>query len=165
MDRAYFEWIADRVDIHEKILMEMFVMPFAWTVLGDKNRAYDVKDLRLEYIHDTGRVMPEGWVDQQPSSVLEVIYRFCETADFETDIEARDWFTTVVNNLDLTLDLSDRDIREVLQRFIWREYDPDGTGGLFPLRHTVQDQRKVEIWYQFQAYLHDIGWVDALLQD
>jgi len=161
----YFKWISTKVDVHEKILLEMYNVPFAWTVLGDKNRAYDVKDLRLQYIHNTGKSMPEGWADEQPVSVLEVIYRFCQTADFETDIEARHWFSTIVNNLDLTLDLSDRDIRDVLQRFIWREYDSNGYGGMFPLEHPNEDQRKVEIWYQFQAYLHDIGWVDALLQD
>lgn len=161
----YFNWIKSKVYVHEKILIEMFNMPFAWVILGDKNRAYDVKDLRLEYIDETGAQMPDGWADDQPASVLEVIYRFCQTADFETDIEARHWFATVVKNLGLDEHLEAEEIRDILQRFIWREYEPNGRGGLFPLNDPDEDQRQVEIWYQFNTYLDDIGWVDAILQD
>lgn len=165
VDYHYFKWISSKIDVDEKILYEMFITPFAWVILGDKNRAYDVKDLRLQYIDETGRPMPDGWVDKQPSSVLEVIYRFCQLADFETDIEARHWFARIVENLRLTSDLSRDHIRDILQCFIWREYEPNGRGGLFPLKNPKKDQRNVEIWYQFNAYLDDIGWVDSILQD
>jgi hypothetical protein len=39
-------------------------------------------------------------------------------------------------------------------RLIWRTYEPDGSGGFFPLMHP-SDQRirhKVEIWTQMNAY-------------
>jgi hypothetical protein len=45
------------------------------------------------------------------------------------------------------------DVDEALSALIYRTYDRDGTGGLFPLTHPEEDQRKVEIWYQLNAYL------------
>jgi hypothetical protein len=44
------------------------------------------------------------------------------------------------------------DIDEVLNRVIFRQYEPDGRGGFFPLQHPDHDQRGVELWYQLSAY-------------
>ena len=50
-------------------------------------------------------------------------------------------------------------IDEILNKFIDRTYRASGYGGLFPLRHSKEDQRKVEIWYQMAAYLIENGYV------
>jgi hypothetical protein len=50
-----------------------------------------------------------------------------------------------------------RVIEDILDIFVERKYDPNGYGGLFPLRCPKHDQREIEIWYQFNEYLEDQG--------
>jgi hypothetical protein len=44
----------------------------------------------------------------------------------------------------------------VLDRFLDRDYEPDGRGGLFRVKHTDEDLRFVEIWYQMNWYLDEL---------
>jgi hypothetical protein len=44
-------------------------------------------------------------------------------------------------------------VDETLQRVIFRTYTSSGFGGLFPLKHAPDDQRRVELWYQMCSYL------------
>ena len=50
-------------------------------------------------------------------------------------------------------DNPEEEINLMLDEIIWRTYNYDGSGGLFPLREPVGDQRDVELWYQLCAYL------------
>ena len=45
------------------------------------------------------------------------------------------------------------DAEEVLDAVIFRNYEYDGRGGLFPLRYPDRDQRDEELWSQLNAYL------------
>ena len=70
------------------------------------------------------------------------------------------WFWHLIETLDLEQfndrkydDHAQEEIAEILDRVIWRTYAPNGDGGLFPLRNPTKDQRKVELWYQLNAYL------------
>ena len=47
-------------------------------------------------------------------------------------------------------------VEDVIERFLDREYGPDGKGGLFTVRHCEYDLRDVEIWYQLCWYLDSI---------
>jgi hypothetical protein len=38
---------------------------------------------------------------------------------------------------------------------LYREYDADGTGGLFRTSNPNKDMRKEEIWYQMMEYLRN----------
>ncbi len=51
-------------------------------------------------------------------------------------------------------------IDEIIDIWMYRRFDFNGFGGLFPLKwgrlrpgQRKKDQRKVEIWYQMQAYM------------
>ena len=46
--------------------------------------------------------------------------------------------------------------RYVLDRFMDRDYAPDGKGGLFTIRDPRFDMRSMEIWYQLTAILREI---------
>ena len=46
-----------------------------------------------------------------------------------------------------------QEVDDVLETVIWRNYQANGHGGLFPLKNAKRDQTKVEIWYQLAAYL------------
>ena len=48
-------------------------------------------------------------------------------------------------------------VDEVITRFLDRDYQPNGKGGLFTIRHCDDDLREVEIWYQLCWYLDTIS--------
>ena len=50
-----------------------------------------------------------------------------------------------------------RVVESHLNRFLRREYEPNGKGGLFTVRNRKCDLRDVEIWYQLNWYLDSIS--------
>lgn len=70
------------------------------------------------------------------------------------------WFWGMITNLGLgglNDDRYDPDyVDDVLDRFLDRDYDPDGRGGLFTIRHCDADLRDVQIWTQMLWYLDTI---------
>ena len=70
------------------------------------------------------------------------------------------WFWGMINNLGLGHmfnEYFDRDeARYIVNRFLDREYEPNGKGGLFTVRNGTSDLRDVEIWDQLNWYLNDI---------
>ena len=47
-------------------------------------------------------------------------------------------------------------VTKVIGRFLNREYEPNGKGGLFIINNCNDDLRDVEIWYQLCWYLDSI---------
>jgi hypothetical protein len=48
-------------------------------------------------------------------------------------------------------------VAQRLETFVWRNYDRKGVGGIFPLYRSRRDQRRVELWYQFNEYIEEYG--------
>lgn len=79
---------------------------------------------------------------------------------FEAGGDVPSWFWHLMDNLNLRA-YNDQNydefqagvVEEIVNKVIWRTYDENGNGGLFPLRCTSNDQRQVEIWYQLSEYL------------
>ena len=71
------------------------------------------------------------------------------------------WFWRMVTNLGLGGMTDTRydknEVTYILNRFLRREYDRDGRGGLFTVKDPPTDLRKVEIWYQLWWSLDDIS--------
>ena len=70
------------------------------------------------------------------------------------------WFWTMLKNLGLG-SMSDeyfdrKKAKENISIFLNREYCPDGTGGLFKLKHCGYDLRDIEIWTQLNWYIETI---------
>ena len=67
------------------------------------------------------------------------------------------WFWSMIKTLGLysmTDDNFDFDyVSLVIDRFLNREYAPNGEGGLFKINNCEYDLRKIEIWYQLCWYL------------
>ena len=168
IEEEYFNWL------YAKVAYEMNPTPslrfydllrilhrteFVWILSGDDNRAQDGLDIRREFLREAFLPSQTHWMTIG-CSVLEMFIAFSRKAEFETDTDARSWFWIFLRNLGLD-DLSDavgfppERVSEVLEAFIWRTYHRTGRGGLFPLRHPREDQRQVEIWYQFYAYLQE----------
>lgn len=166
IESAYFNWLCAKVgpthgtpsQVHWKLLRELHNTEFVWVEAMDENRALDGLDLRREFVDATHSSSDPSW-DFLGCSVLEMLIAFSRRASFVTDRRPRDWFWECLRNLGID-HLSDavydgHRINDVLDRFIWRTYDFNGQGGLFPLQDPHTDQRRVEIWYQFCDYLID----------
>lgn len=71
------------------------------------------------------------------------------------------WFWGMVNSLGLGSmrdDIFDRGFVDyTINRFLNRDYEPNGKGGLFTIRNCDRDLRTVEIWYQLNWYLDTIS--------
>lgn len=143
----------------------LYLTPFVWTVPHDDNRLADGRDLRKEFIHEV--IHDQGELEVDPDwiyigcSVLELIVGLSRRLAFEAEGEAHYWFWVMLGNLDLSQyndqrDISPCDVEEVLNRLIFRQYEPSGEGGLFPLKHPQEDQRRVELWYQLSAYVLEL---------
>ena len=70
------------------------------------------------------------------------------------------WFWGMIRNLGLSpMNDSNFDaefVDDVIARFLNREYEPDGKGGLFTIKNCDHDLRTVEIWRQLSWYLGSI---------
>ena len=43
----------------------------------------------------------------------------------------------------------------ILARFMDRDYEPNGAGGLFTITRTSIDMRTIDIWYQLMSWLNE----------
>lgn len=173
----YFEWMHDLVcgDIYTgensyRMLLEyLHGVEFTYSIRKDGNRASDGVDLRFRFADE---YLPEysysDIVDlfPDPCSVLEMMIGLairCEETimdDPRYGNRMGQWFWKMVVSLGLGA-MTDRrfDIRyveEVIERFLAREYEPDGRGGLFRIRNCDCDLRDVEIWISMLWYLDSI---------
>ena len=152
-------------------------MPFEYSLEMDENRADDGIRLRRRYAFEIGYEDNTRFITDRlrgPCSVLEMMAALairCEE-DIMDDSEIGDrtgqWFWGMVRNLDLGTMSDDRfderRVREAITRFLNRDYEPNGEGGLFTVRHHTQDLRDVEIWRQMLWYLDTISNYDRPIQ-
>lgn len=164
IENLYFNWLCAKVldsnRDYEQLMMILFQTEFIIRVPEDAHRVSDGLELREQFSRETSTY--SNGLDRRPCSILEVLISFAPRAEYQTDIPAKDWFWTFITNLGLDhfSRVSDRDIPEIqdiLHTFTWRQYEPTGEGGLFPLETTFHDQREVEIWLQFCEYVTGHG--------
>lgn len=165
LESRYFKWLCAKVMqvIHptpsltyRELLHCLHMTEFVWLLIGDDNRAEDGLELREEFIDESNIPDNPEWREAVGCSVLEMLIAFSRRAEFDTDIPAKDWFWVFIDNLDINFvdaEINPIDVEDSLDTFIWRTYEPNGYGGLFPLDHPKRDQRTVEIWYQFCEYV------------
>lgn len=165
---AYFRWLKKQVqedghprNTYDDLLRILHRTEFIWLVANDDNRIADGLDLRVEFLHtQRRRVDPDEYFG--PCSVLEVLVALSRRVAWLADGSAEGWGWQLLCNLELHKfrdPLSQRKTRrveDILHALIWRTYDPDGSGGFFPLAWPRGDQTKIEIWYQMNAYAMEI---------
>lgn len=166
----YFEWLF-RMAVRKrypkdlsfrKLLMHLHRTEFTYTIQRDGNRAEDGMDLRYRFadVEDIGSYL-DG-----PCSVLEMMLALairCEEQimdDATIGDRTGQWFWGMITNLGLGSMLDSRYdeqyVEDTIQRFLNRDYEPNGKGGLFVIRNCDYDLRDVEIWYQLCWYLDSI---------
>lgn len=169
LDELYLRWLYEQVGnvkvrsrnrTYWDLFRQMFRKPFVWFIPNDDNRAADGICLREQFLEDEGfdifEVDPD-WLGME-CSFLEMMVALARRLSFEDEGSPASWFWRLLENLGLE-DCTDRSkydrakVDHIINTVVWREYDADGHGGLFPLRHARSDQREVEIWYQMNEYL------------
>lgn len=172
LEQAYFDWLVAQIEVRSTrtfhdLFERLHNTEFVWVVPEDDNRVQDGLDLRTEFLNELGR-NPQRELRtffssmQKGASVLEVMVALSRRIAFTAGGRPRDWAWQLIENLRLQkmsdpfTDQKSRKVEEVLESLIWRTYDKDGLGGFFPLNDTLEDQTKVEIWYQMQKYVMEI---------
>lgn len=169
----YFEWLCELVDIkryskhtsYRKLLMHLHNIEFTWFIPRDDNRADDGIKLRRRFALVRNDITLSDYIGG-PCSVLEMMVALairCEETIMDDALMGNrtgQWFWGMINNLGLG-SMTDSKFKiefvdDVIARFLNREYEPDGRGGLFTVRHCNHDLRTVEIWCQLSWYLGSI---------
>ena len=166
----YFDWLCeivceDRFSTqisYKKLLTFLYETDFRYSILKDQNRAEDGMDLRYRFSRQTGIEDAELYLDGN-CSVLEMMIALairCEETLMDDPTRGNrtgQWFWGMIANLGLgsvtDSQFDNRQVREVISRFLDREYAPDGKGGLFYIPGCSDDLRNVEIWSQLCWYL------------
>jgi hypothetical protein len=157
-----YDWVADsnessRSQTYWKLLKQLYTTEFVWFVPNDDNRCADGVDLRYEFCEsqDLTDVDPHWMSDG--CSMLELMLGLSRRLAFMAEGEPSDWFWVLVDNIQIRFNDKIRYprtyISDVLDTVMWRTYNKDGLGGLFPLQHADRDQRNVELWDQLNAYV------------
>ena len=176
LNSEYFKWMYKLVCSTEpsrrrsywKLLQHLHDTEFVYVIVMDSNREEDGIDLRYRFAYENsynGSII-STYLDDHPCSVLEMLIALatrCEECIMDDpDIGNRTgkWFWGMIKNLGLG-SMSDERFDEcyidkVVERFLKREYNRNGNGGLFTVKHCERDLRSVEIWYQMCWYLDEI---------
>jgi hypothetical protein len=168
LDDRYLTWLYSQVgDVKVRnksrtywdLLRQLYLKEFIWLIPNDDNRVQDGIALRYEWIEECDISPDQDWLEDG-CSFLEMMIGLSRRLAFEAEGQPSTWFWHLIGNLELQ-HCTDRplydqsEVDERLDDVIWRTYEPDGRGGLFPMRNSKHDQRDVELWYQMNEYLLD----------
>lgn len=173
LNDTYFNWMYQLVYdeqyskrlSYRKLLYLLHDTEFTYTIAMDGNRYEDGTDLRYRFGYEYGYegAMIAEYLDNRPCSVLEMLIalaiRLEEHIMDDPEIGNRtgQWFWNMITNLGLgSMDDEKFDKKyavDIIRRFLNRDYERNGKGGLFTVEHCRYDLRNVEIWYQACWYL------------
>lgn len=173
----YFEWLHDMVcgtrfsdeTSFRKLITHLHNTEFGYLLRNDESRAREGMNLRHRFALTQMPEIPEYEILDildGPCSVLEMMIAlaiYCEEHVMDNPQvgdRTGQWFWNMVVNLGLAdqmdVRFDKRYVEDTLRRFLNRQYEPNGTGGLFKIRNCRRDLRKVEIFYQLCWYLGTI---------
>lgn len=174
INNEYFDWMYDIVChdrysnriSYRKLLMFLHNTEFRYSILRDENRADDGYRLRYRFTTDKHYEDEDAEYIDGHCSVLEMMLALairCEESimdDPHVGDRTSQWFWGMINNLGLGA-MNDnifdkKEASYIVERFLDREYERNGKGGLFTVRNCRKDLRKAEIWYQLCWYLDGI---------
>jgi hypothetical protein len=168
----YFNWLCEQIDngryakgvSYDKLLAHLHNIEFTWFIPYDDNRADDGVQLRRRYAISQDDMTLTRYI-KGPCSVLEMMVALSKRCEEIMDDAAfgnriGQWFWGMIHNLGLT-PMSDSKfdveyVDDIVARFLNREYEPNGRGGLFTVKNCDTDMRTVEIWCQLSWYLGSI---------
>ena len=147
---------------YRKLLTYLHNTDFRYVMPRDKNRAEGGKDLRWRFALACGYEDIYEDMLTGPCSVLEMMVALALVCEEQMDDplygdRTAQWFWSMVVSLGLGSMMDSRFdaryVEDVIERFLDRDYEPDGRGGLFTIRNCDRDVRDMEIWHQLCYYL------------
>lgn len=166
----YFEWLYQIVEgkKYYQLLKELHLIEFYPKVPCDDNRLGDGVNLRYRFADDAK--LTKDYIDtywpKDTCSILEMMValalRVEETIMGDEDFGNRTsmWFWMMIKSLGIykmTNDDIDLDkLQEIMRKFLEREYEADGKGGLFTVHNSDKDMRDIEIWYQMCLFFDNL---------
>lgn len=170
-NEEYFNYLLNRIGIENcplyMVSKTLYETNFTPIMKEDANREHDGLLLRdefaLEYMGNMHN--PINYIPPQ-CNMLEMLIALAERWDRQYmydprfGIRSRQWFIEMLTNLDIAkymdnvwIDGSTYAVQMAIDAFLCRQYDYDGTGGLFPLKNPKRDQRLIQIWDQLSDYV------------
>ena len=148
------EWEPRNLSFH-RLLMYLFNRDYIPACEMDVCRATDGINLRYRFASENN--IPYGKIDAVfqgvPCSMLEMMVALAIRIE-EHIMEDRSmgnrvgqWFWSMV--------VSEERAEPILARFMDRDYQPNGAGGLFTITRTSIDMRTIDIWYQLMSWLNE----------
>lgn len=169
MKNEYFDKLYEMVGDHgrssyRRLSEILFNYEFFSYIPNDDNRNEDGLYLRELYLNEVDGQHPlYSFPKFNNCSVLEALIGIVSRCnDIVSEKSIQDWVYELFDNLNLTRytdyyiyrqESCTDEILNIIDVFVERVYEKDGTGGLFPLEFSTRDERKVEIWYQMNAYI------------
>ena len=176
MNRAQLD--AEGDDGYLKLCEILHNTPFLPIIDMDSNRCSDCCNLRVEFadsisVDDFESSVIVDLLDGslgETGTMMEFTVIFAELMNFEmsdSEFEAstRKWFLEMMCNCGLDKykneevlndeQKASENIKEVLDKVIFRKTGWDGEGGFFPLDYPQYDQRKVEFLIQMNNYIEE----------
>lgn len=169
----YFAWLCNVVCggrfpsnvSFRRLLTYLHSREFVYIMPMDENRANNGINLRYRFERSYASADDVAASLDGGCSVLEMMVALAfKIEEFMDNPRMGDrtsqWFWNMIVSLGLGSmndDNYDRDyVVECVDRFLNREYEPNGKGGLFTIRGCEEDLRDVEIWSQMCWYINTI---------
>ena len=177
LENKHFEWlyniVCDNDDSYKhltyyKLLYFLYNTEFTYIVMMDRNRVREGINFRYRFGREFGydRDFIDGYFDDKPCSILEMMVALAFNAeeqimdDPDYGNRTGQWFWNMIVSLGLGSmhddNFDEGYVRGVIYRFLTRNYEPNGKGGLFTVENCPYDLRDMEIWAQFTWYLSGI---------
>lgn len=173
ISKDYFKWLCKLIDyrgkvkIYKKTLALLHEQDFIYILPKDGNRYEDGIELRYRYgyEHHISYDDVQDNLDTKPCSVFEMMVALAVRCEdhimYDPDRGDRQskWFWVMFDNLGLRPMTNSKfeecypEILEIIDRLNYREYEPDGEGGLFTTSDPTKNMLEEEIWYQMMEYL------------
>lgn len=171
INELYFKWLCELVcDKHRgkyfgRLLETLHMREFTWLMNLDADRASDGVSMRekFAYYHnlELDIVLEEL---EGPCSVLEMMVGLAYRVENQIMGEVGDedvgrWFWNMVDNMYLgNMDNGNYDelyVQQSIDILLDRNYQRNGSGGLYLIADSDRDAREMTIWAQMCHYLND----------
>lgn len=168
----YNEWlysvaistINERCD-HSKLLSKLNNIPYNYIHPMDVNRYDDGIDLRFRFGYEEGYsdIEIENYLNIRECSVLEMMVALARRIEDNIMFDVRyghqysRWFFEMLKSLGLYLmnneNFNAAYVDDRVAKFMQRQYQPNGNGGLFTIDDPRIDMRNIEVWQQANIFL------------
>lgn len=161
----YYEYLINQINYinmnsdYSILLGKLFEIEYFWIIPMDENRAKDGLILREEF-NDINKKY--DILDNNRCSVLEMLIAFDRRISANILEKPKGfWFWLFMENLYLD-GFSDtffpnywnlNKVEKKVNKWLKRQFDYFGKGGICPLKSTKNDQRNVDFWYQINEFI------------